>query len=153
MGVPTRKRSMRRWSGRRERSWRWAMRRSAESRVRESREGGRIGARSGSRAPSFIIPTLPLQAKRAPRCARCLDPPPPRFRSPSSACRQSRRKRIGDFFFFSSLVLFGPPNSYGIFPPSSTSCNRTSAWSWAAWAWSPTDSPQTAQRDGLMDGA
>lgn len=119
MGVPTRKRSMRRWSGRRERSWRWAMRRSAESRVRESREGGRIGARSGSRAPSFIIPTLPLQAKRAPRCARCLDPPPPRFRSPSSACRQSRRKRIGDFFFFLPLSFLAPPTLVEFFhrPP------------------------------------
>lgn len=70
------------------------------------------------------------------------------FRLPAIEEETDRR-----LFFFSSLVLFGPPNSYGIFPPSSTSCNRTSAWSWAAWAWSPTDSPQTAQRDGLMDGA
>jgi hypothetical protein len=47
---------MTRWSGRWERSAMWAMRRSAESRVRESSEGGRIGP-DLDLAPPFIAPS------------------------------------------------------------------------------------------------
>ena len=66
-GVPTRKRSMTRWSGRWEMSAMWAMRRSAESRVRESSEGGRIGP-DLDLAPPFIAPLRGKQ-RRLPLAA------------------------------------------------------------------------------------
>lgn len=75
--VPTRKRSMRRWSGRWERSAILAMRRSAASRVRESSEGGRIGPDLDLERLFIAHSFLELEAKSplplgsaSPRCPR-----------------------------------------------------------------------------------
>lgn len=102
-GVPTRKRSMTRWSGRWERSAMWAMRRSAESRVRESSEGGRIGpdldlARLFIATLSWKQRCVPLAA--VPRHVAALDPRPPRAPLPTPAscccvCRQGRAASVG----------------------------------------------------------
>jgi len=84
-GVPTRKRSMTRWSGRWERSAMWAMRRSAESRVRESSEGGRIGPDLD--LERLFIATLSSKQRRlplaaVPRHVAALDPRPPHRTAP-----------------------------------------------------------------------
>jgi len=84
-GVHTRKRSMTRWSGRWERSAIWAMRRSAESRVRESSEGGRIGPDLD--LERLFIATLSSKQRRlplaaVPRHVAALDPRPPHRTAP-----------------------------------------------------------------------
>lgn len=122
--VPTRKRSMRRWSGRWERSAILAMRRSAASRVRESSEGGRIGPDLDLERLFIAHSFLELEAKSplplgprgraSPRCPRSsltapLRSPPARplrvvaFAEPSRSAREAEeattatRAPIGDF--------------------------------------------------------
>lgn len=97
--VPTRKRSMRRWSGRWERSAILAMRRSAASRVRESSEGGRIGPDLDLERLFIAHSFLELEAKSplplgsaSPRCPRSsLTAPLP---TPAPCCCVCRKGSI-----------------------------------------------------------
>lgn len=126
--VPTRKRSMRRWSGSWERSAILAMRRSAASRVRESSEGGRIGPDLDLERLFIAHSFLELEAKSplplgprgraSPRCPRssltaplptpapccCVCRAGPKGAREAEEATTATRAPIGDFSRRSPLV-------------------------------------------------
>jgi hypothetical protein len=118
--VPTRKRSMTRWSGSWERSAMWAMWRSAESRVRESSEGGRIGP-DLNLAPLLYPP--PREAKAHSLAAEVPASRNPRLlRAARLLCRQGRTRRTAtpappQSTTFHRSFPACPPASPSIFAP------------------------------------